>query len=996
MEYGRPQRKTTRPVPTAFLYPASSKPRDERDEDPKKRSVSCAGGANSGSGAEATRTKARPSTAAATSSGARVLDGADDAAYVAQLQADIRCIHQLLGDPVALASGHVHLLLKRREASAVPDAVAVKLARCSGADAPTRHALETMLSDGLLLVMNAALAEEPLPPLSSTADARPATTYFTSFLAFARRVQALKIKGLADDAEKATLHAALRDRDAAVRLLEHEALLFKDALATVAREKGPSWGGWPLVQDTLQQKPTPAQTKDAAKMEELEASRKTLEAQCAALQKDMEQQAATHRDAVAQLRSEVAAAADRAAEASRRQEALDAANADVAANVAHLKAECARLQTALEQALESRAQVTQELDQANERLRTLQQAHEQAMSVLAEQCDAAIAAAAAKREKAVEALRVEAARRQSELAAAHASAMAEQEQTHAAALQAAAASKAAALAVADREAAAQIEIADSWSRKADAQTAAVAVLERTVRERDAMILSLQLVSKESGVKDHEAEGVWLAKIAALEAALAQASAALQAGEEKFALALAHEKAQQSHALAQARAVADELETANLCLAERKRQRDTERAAFEERERRAAMSIAQLTAEVSNLRSLLDDKAHKQRVAEAQAQAQRWQGAHADASKALQAARAAADVLERQRKAQDKTLADLTADRDAARKELESMTRELECARATRHQPDGAQASELEVQRLRGEVQTLQSQLREAHIVGTQLLGELEPPTPCVRTSRLQLERRLNDRLMRERSVLQQQQADLDAETQRIMEEKQLLKQVVHAMNERLRLGLRGDHASKWGAVVEACAGVDWQLRHMRDRLEELDTAKTPGKRRPATPFSDAIAAGQRTAPVLLHLQQAAVPDTDTYAMALTKEMHMMKATYEARVKDLADEVKALRSDRARQEQFDEKTRAVTTVCNRPARLLIPRMGQWADRCALLEVKLEALEEARKTERQRDVEILEVYKRATEPAARMACLEQLLQLRQAVCSRELGMLAGTEQ
>jgi hypothetical protein len=178
----------------------------------------------------------------------------------------------------------------------------------------------------------------------------------------------------------------------------------------------------------------------------------------------------------------------------------------------------------------------------------------------------------------------------------------------------------------------------------------------------------------------------------------------------------------------------------------------------------------------------------------------------------------------------------------------------------------------------------------------------------------------------EKEKMHQQQMDLNFEAQRLMEEKGLLKQVVTCLNRRLAVQLEllthqprnitANDQRQWKAVQDSCNDLDWQLGHMKARL--LDMENVPKQSLRTSPFSDAIAAGQATLTVAQQLHDD-VPDTDSYASALTKEMHMMRDTYEQKLRDLQDELKraqALRSEcanRFHKEQQEEKSRYTTMV-----------------------------------------------------------------------------------
>ncbi|RHY78862.1 hypothetical protein DYB38_010634 [Aphanomyces astaci] len=478
-------------------------------------------------------------------------------------------------------------------------------------------------------------------------------------------------------------------------------------------------------------------------------------------------------------------------------------------------------------------------------------------------------------------------------------------------------------------------LATDWSVRLEEKSKALETVERQVHALDAANLQLKLAVSETKIAwRHDMETTWLQKIATLEHALAQARAKLDAEREKFHLELQAERDRVHHVVTQAKSVADELETANLCLAERKRQREADQDAFEAREKRAAAAIARLTEELQELQQ------HK-----APASKRNWDAEcrqlhqHNDELAAqVRGLKEQVDVLSK-KKEEDPMSLKVQHDKML---QLELAVRVLEASNVDAgHQLAVARASVAELER----------QLAAAK-------DECQLMDMAATESRLQQQARLNDRLGVEKRVVQEQLLDLDMATQNLMEEKQLLQQVVTRLNDRLKLQLElltnvpsnesrnsmtkhewAEAQAQWQRLQGQCDDADWQLLHMKERLDEMESFTKGGpssskytaaaKKRPAmahrkqSPFSDAIAAGQRTVAVAdkLHQHQSPEIESDSYASALAKEMKAMKDTYEAKLQDLHAELKRVQNMRCehtarlQRDLADDKAKYTSMVIN---------------------------------------------------------------------------------
>lgn len=96
------------------------------------------------------------------------------------------------------------------------------------------------------------------------------------------------------------------------------------------------------------------------------------------------------------------------------------------------------------------------------------------------------------------------------------------------------------------------------------------------------------------------ESNWHQRVAGLEHALAAEKQAVASLQEQHDRSVASEKERAEHAVAQCRAVTEELEVANLCLLERKRQREHDSQAFSDEKQALEFRITALMVEVGRL------------------------------------------------------------------------------------------------------------------------------------------------------------------------------------------------------------------------------------------------------------------------------------------------------------------------------------------------------------------------------------------------------------
>ncbi|DBA04658.1 TPA: hypothetical protein N0F65_012241 [Lagenidium giganteum] len=326
-------------------------------------------------------------------------------------------------------------------------------------------------------------------------------------------------------------------------------------------------------------------------------------------------------------------------------------------------------------------------------------------------------------------------------------------------------------------------------------------------------------------------------------------------------------------------------------------------------------------------------------------------------------------------------------------------------------------------------------------------------------------------LEQERKSLEQDRQSLTASLTQVEDEKNLVKQSITLLATRLRWQLellsiipidiastskdvvvgrrreqtgtiqeflakfQSQHAEQWRSMQQRWAEIqtemddaDWQLVHIKNRLEELTLdqlagiAGSTGSGRNAfgsCPFSAAVAAGKETLPIAEQLkasiskrmlgtfQCSEHPVTDTnqsdgstekpkeddhesFAAALAKEMKAMRERYEAKVDELQEEMRKtqrLRAEathRLRVELDEEKKRSQQCIT------------QLNERCASLEARLAALQSRYSLLQDQEIELLEKYAGAPSEVVRRETLQALLALIADSCREEMALRSARQQ
>lgn len=112
--------------------------------------------------------------------------------------------------------------------------------------------------------------------------------------------------------------------------------------------------------------------------------------------------------------------------------------------------------------------------------------------------------------------------------------------------------------------------------------------------------SISVDDDEVQKRKHFEESNWNQRLAAMEHALASEKQSAASLKEQQRTSIAIERERAEHAVAQFKAVAEELEVANLCLAERKKQREQEKRAFGDEKQELQTRVAVLIAEIQSL------------------------------------------------------------------------------------------------------------------------------------------------------------------------------------------------------------------------------------------------------------------------------------------------------------------------------------------------------------------------------------------------------------
>ncbi|KAF0720260.1 Aste57867_447 [Aphanomyces stellatus] len=932
-----------------------------------------------------------PPTASLTERRLLADDATPDSAYIALLKEDIKRVHQLLSTDESRTQSS--RLLQQRDTLAVPDRICHELAKhnystSDGQVVLAKKALERLLSDSLIALMDKTLVDEAKMGGSINQDETSGggagmdagSVYFNSFMTLSRRAEMLKKRVVADSAEKDYLRDQLHVMETRLGEANDELVVFKDTFQKIASERGVGHG-WALLRSEVK-RGTFSTNDDKQKDERCAA----LEAQLAELQSTLDQLSQDKADMVVANESLADELRESRALASALDARIESTASATSASMLAMQSQVFALGLAsahgvqLDKAMAHNHDLDRELQAAKAALKKTQADAKATLTEAATTLKTKVEAAHESGRQLLARTQAEWEAKAGDAAQAHEAQLHKADVVHARALTALEGEKArltdelaAARRQNERDLSCARDAAESqqaaavgaWTEKLEGKTKALEAAQRQVADHEATILQLKLVVSEQKVTErHEMETAWLTKIAALEAALAQASAKLEAERDKSALALRTEADRVRHVMTQAKSVADELETANLCLAERKRQRDSETQAFEDRERRAAAAIAELTAQVTRLRR--DEETNASGNIDLETECRQLHKHNDELVK----------QMEKMKEKHDVTVSELQLLLQDARNKANEAALALGLLEANKVDL----LNKLAVSD--ASVRQLQRQLTAAKDESQQLeMAAIE--------QRMQQESRLNERLVVEKRVLQKQQLDMDAETQTLMEEKQLLQTVVRSLNERLGLQLEllasvpkdektnkdawaAAHAA-WQRIQERCDDADWQLMHMKARLDEMDTPKVTRARKQA-PFSDAIAAGQRAAAVVDQLQN----ESDSYAAALAKEMQLMKATYEGKLSEATSELKRVQNMRSDHTVTleEEKLRYLAMI------------NQLQGRCAALEDALAKHMTAKRAEKDEEVDLICKYRVERDTKTKAGYLEALLEARAKACSDEV--------
>ncbi|ETV92632.1 hypothetical protein, variant 1 [Aphanomyces invadans] len=953
----------------------------------------------------------------------------DDLRYIDRLKDDIKTIHTLLAQSEASSTASApsnaplpstpSVAARRHESAPLPPDVRATFARCNHLNTSDRQALdhakrmlEQMLSDSLMTLIANTLPDDSVlecRPVEAFGGDDAGTVYLSNFLCLSRRAERLKHKCVAEKAEKACVQAQLDDVHRQLADAHDDIVLFKDELDKI-RGRPTSSETWArLRSEVLRRRGSLHDATSPVDHDAVMEKNKGLAERAAALEQQcalIEAQYADLQSAHAALTRERAVAAEAQLQTTNELEREQAACAELrhtiaqndvqlqtfAATVQSLRAQleqgsvrlvmlesdlaaaqaqlCTARQDVKSKINEVQAAAKTQLDQAADaarqnlcqlqhawetrlaeveqsqqmQLHTVESLHARALTTQSEAFDA--------ERKAWETERV-AAQRQITVTV-------DQLQRVQDALEA--------------EKARSHTMTNEWTARLDASSKELENAQRHVHDLDAANLQLKLAVSETKISlRHDMETTWLQQIAALEHALAQARAKLDAEREQFHLELQTERDRVKHVVDQAKSVSDELETANLCLAERKRQREIDQEAYEAREKRASDAIARLTDE---LREALQTKPSLSK--------RDWDAEirqlHQHNDELVAKVQALSDQVQRLRQEKIELERRTSAAHDQDKAQLELAVRVLEASNVDLgHQLSIA----------RGALADLERQLHKAK-------EECQLMEMAATESRLQHETRLNERLGMERRMVQKQQLDLDMATQTMMEEKQLLQQVVQCLNDRLKLQLELLAKTPHDSATmprEGWAHAQTQWQRVQEKLDEMTDAPATARLPPSTskrpanlkqsPFSDAIAAGQRAVAVAekLHQPDNAI-ESDSFAAALAKEMKTMKDTYEARLHELSAELKRVQNMRCdhtarlQHDLADEKLKHAAMV------------GHLEEKCAGLEKALAAHMTAMRRERDEEIDLICRSRVERDGKAKVAVLEALLECRAKACSDEL--------
>ncbi|TMW66477.1 hypothetical protein Poli38472_004242 [Pythium oligandrum] len=612
--------------------------------------------------------------------------------------------------------------------------------------------------------------------------------------------------------------------------------------------------------------------------------------------------------------------------------------------------------------------------------------------------------------------------------------------------------------------------------------------------------SVSVNEQELAKRQQQEESAWHQKLAEAEHAVALERQQLTTYKEQHRAAIEREREKAEHALAQVRTVTVELDAANLCLAERKKQREREQAEFTHERERLTRQIMVLTKEVDVLKAQMKqtqdqssqgagfqtdllrlqkelgeakeesvrvkrEAVARERELHREIDAQREQFEDSCHKIRLEETANTEILAERVRAEQAQLQTKLTA----LLEERDTLLLRLQTERGT---PRGSMAlseARVELQKAKQKIATLEEKL--VSYEGSRSKDDTKQVQLMTRERRLQEDqkslKKLKLELSAEKKELRRDREDVEAKRHelertcaQLTEERRLLRQAVSILVARLSLqmklleivpaelhaqannqrlgGRRGagnanmseflhsfqqQHAdtgrvmqATWEMLQQELDDVDWQLIHVKNRLEELQLgdgslAPPPVRVRPKTPstspFSDAVAEGKDTAPIAEQLkadasrsslQETEDPESgavasarrvraeeqDTFAVALAKEMRAMKESYEGKIEELQQELRKTQqlrmesSQRLRSELDEEKRRSQQII------------SQLTERCANLEAQLLALQRAFSLAQDHHISLLQQYNQATSEASRGQALRALHGFISDSCREEMAL------
>ncbi|KAG3250738.1 hypothetical protein PI124_g4634 [Phytophthora idaei] len=547
--------------------------------------------------------------------------------------------------------------------------------------------------------------------------------------------------------------------------------------------------------------------------------------------------------------------------------------------------------------------------------------------------------------------------------------------------------------------------------------------------------SVPVDDEELQSRQQREESAWHQRVSALEHALVaeRQNTALFREQQRKAVLMEQEKA--AHAVEQAQAVAAELATANLCLLERKRQRDQEQKAFEEK-------LKEYTDRVVNLSS---EKDALQREIEA-LRSQYQQLQQVKEQSGYEAA-AIEKKLQEELASVRQELKNLTEIRD-------NLDRVLAHALAPPRGKPGrhhASLSELrvELQKAKQKIAALEEQLsRNGSIRTSEIDGKLAQLSARERRV-VEEQRGLKKQRVSARAQLETERAELDQqrESQEAVECRQkthhtLLQQIIVLLTQRLQvmmalfetepvtvLGALNKETAELNAVAKPASedieswrelqlqwenlrqelqNVDWKLEEMCRQLETLhleyvgvSLAPLDGEMQSSlssllagfhgpNPFSDAVAAGRDTVPVAEQLKanrlvrrlyespesrarQVTAEEHETFALALAREMAAMKSGYERQLEELRGELRKTQQHRLLTGQRLRTELANERSCSQQT------VAQLRERIAELEAALGDQEKAWIAAQTQQQAILDKHMAATSDDERQRALQELAEL-----------------